>query len=84
MPAVSKRMPTGKLHKRFCENVRTLRKELGLTQEEAAKRCKMTQPQYCDIENGRFPPMPDTAERIGKGLGIDAGELFIERQTAGV
>lgn len=80
MPAISQRIPSGRLHKRFCANVRFWRKELELTQIEAAKRCKMTQSQYCEIETGKFVPVLETADRIAKAFGIDPAELFADRE----
>lgn len=80
MPTISQRTPSSRLHKRFCENVRFWRTEKGLTQVEAARKCNMTQPQYCEVENGRFPPNLDTVERIARAFGVDPADLLASRE----
>ena len=82
MPAVTQRVPAPGLHKKFCDNLKALRREKAWTQEIAAKRCRMTQPQYCDIETGRFGVKLDTVERIARGFGVDPAELLQQREVA--
>jgi transcriptional regulator with XRE-family HTH domain len=76
MPAISKRIPSSALHRRFCERVKARRVELGMTQEEAAERLGVSGPQWNYIENGKSPPGLDTIERVAKCLKCDAEDLI--------
>jgi transcriptional regulator with XRE-family HTH domain len=41
-------------------------KQHDWTQEEAAKRCGVTQPQIDDLVRGRVPPSPSTRRSISR------------------
>lgn len=43
----------GNPYEEFLANLRNLRKQRGLTQEEVASRLKLSRTQYTAIENGR-------------------------------
>lgn len=47
------------------------RKEKRLSQVEVAKQVGISQPSYCDIENGKMSPKPVNAHRIAEILGIE-------------
>jgi len=52
--------------------IKKLRKELGLTQGELARRAKTTQRIVSDIENGKYlTPGISLLKRIAKGLKCD-------------
>ena len=72
-----------KLHRRFCEAVRTRRLELGLTQAVVAQRLGISVPTYSAIENGRASPSLDQVERVAKALECDGGDLLtLEKSVA--
>lgn len=50
------------------EWLRAIRRREGLTQSQVAKRAYLTQPSYCNIENGKKLPSIDTAKRIAAVL----------------
>lgn len=58
------------------KNIIQKRKELGLSQKDAAIRVGISQPAYCDIEHGKINPSVKTAKSIGEVLGIEWSELF--------
>jgi transcriptional regulator with XRE-family HTH domain len=61
------------------ENVRRLRNLRGLTTQQLADRCNMTQSAISKIENGDVWPGKENWLRIAKELGVapeDAGNLF--------
>lgn len=53
-----------------------LRNEKGLTQGDVADAVGISQPSYCDIENGVTNPKIENAIRIGNLLGFDWKEFF--------
>jgi len=67
-----------KLRARFTGNLRKIREErFGLTQEQAAERCRMVMQQFQQIESGKLSPTLRTISKLTDGLGIDAVELFV-------
>ncbi len=65
------------LHKRFCQNVRALRLEKGMTQQELADATGLHRPDISAIEAGRYAPTLSTVEIVAKGLGIKPEGLFL-------
>ena len=55
-----------------------LRKQQNLSQSEVAQAAKISQPSYCNIENGKLNPKPKTAKRIADVLRFDWTEFFKE------
>jgi transcriptional regulator with XRE-family HTH domain len=55
------------------EGIRDLRCELGLSQDEFAEKCLLTQGTISNLESGRTPTL-ETLNAIAKGLG---GRLII-------
>lgn len=51
------------------------RKELGITQEELAKRMETSQAQVWRIESGSFNPTSKTLSKLAKALDISVGAL---------
>jgi transcriptional regulator with XRE-family HTH domain len=58
------------------ENVKRLRRKLGLTQEELAERIGVSFPRISDIENAKGQPRIDTIEKVAHGLGVSVMELI--------
>lgn len=57
--------------------IREKRKELGLSQEELAKRCGVTRQTVNAIENNKYDPTLALAFNLAKELQITVDELFI-------
>jgi transcriptional regulator with XRE-family HTH domain len=61
---------------RFAANLRALRTEAGLTQEEVAFRAGVHRTQISLMESGERMPRFDTLVRLVGALGVDHGALF--------
>ena len=55
-----------------------LREAAGMTQGQVAEEAGISQPSYCDIENGRSNPKPETAMKIGSVLRFPWPRFFEE------
>lgn len=64
------------LAQRMGEVVRTLRGEVGLSQEEFAARCKLHRTYVGSIERGEKSITIDTAQKLADAFGISLTELF--------
>lgn len=62
----------------FGMNLKYHRTRLGLTQEEAAARCKLSSEYWGKMERGTQAATLDTVEKISVGLNVPARELFTE------
>lgn len=47
------------------------RKEKLMSQTEVAKQVGISQPSYCDIENGKISPKPSNAHKIADILNVE-------------
>ena len=56
--------------------IRERRKELGLSQEELAKRCSVTRQTVNAIENNKYDPTLALAFALARELGLSVDELF--------
>ena len=56
--------------------IKARRKELGLSQEELAKRCGVTRQTINAIENNKYDPALALAFRLGQELQTPLEELF--------
>lgn len=56
--------------------LKSIRNELGLSQEELAYRCGMHASHIGFLERGHRNPTLDTLERVALGLGINLSELL--------
>lgn len=52
------------------------RKNKGLSQKDVSEMARISQPSYCNIENGSRRPSVETAKRIAEALGFDWTEFF--------
>ncbi len=56
--------------------IRERRKELGLSQEELAKRCSVTRQTVNAIENNKYDPTLALAFALARELGLSVDQLF--------
>lgn len=56
--------------------IRNRRRELGLSQEELAKRCGVSRQTVNAIENNKYDPTLALAFRLAKELQVTVDELF--------
>lgn len=56
--------------------IRARRRELGLSQEELAKRCGVSRQTVNAIENNKYDPTLSLAFRLAAELGRTVDELF--------
>lgn len=61
---------------KFGQEIRRLREETGLTQEQLAERSGLSSIYIGTIENGKRDPSLSTVYGLAKGLGLRTGELF--------
>lgn len=62
-------------------NIRRLREELKLTQEELALRCDLTQGYINFLENGKRGYSQKSLARIAKAFDIDISRLFESKES---
>ena len=62
--------------KRFGDNLRKLREQQGLSQEELYFRANLSKNQVGNIERGEVNTTISTAYALSKALGIELPELF--------
>ncbi len=56
--------------------IKDKRRELGLSQEELAKKCKVSRQTVNAIENDKYDPTLSLAFNLAKELDITVDELF--------
>ena len=57
--------------------IRSLRTEKGLSQEELARRCRVTRQTVNAIENNKYDPTLSLAFRLADALGTTVDALFL-------
>ena len=75
--------PEVELHRIFRDNVYARRKELGLTQSEAAKKMGVSQPAWAQIEAMRTAPGLGIVERVAEVLRTTPSQLMMRNAFAG-
>ncbi len=55
----------------FAENLRTIRKSLGVTQEQLGERAKISAKHLGAIERGNVSPSLEVVEKLAHGLRVD-------------
>lgn len=58
------------------ENIRRIRKERGLTQEELAKKVYVGAPMICMIERGTKAPSLQLGKELAEALGVSVDDLL--------
>ena len=61
---------------RFGERIRSLRKEIGVSQESFALKIDMDRTYYASVELGKRNISLENIEKIAKGFGLSIEELF--------
>lgn len=56
--------------------IRTKRKDLGISQEELAKKCAVSRQTINAIENNKYDPTLSLAFRLARELELTVDELF--------
>ena len=56
--------------------IRALRKERGISQEDLAKRCGVSRQTINAIENNKYDPTLSMAFRLSRELGVPVDGLF--------
>ena len=64
--------------------IRSLRTEKGLSQEELARRCGVTRQTVNAIENNKYDPTLSLAFRLADALGTTVDALFLRARFGGV
>jgi len=64
------------------EWLREIRKENGMTQEEAAEKTDIKRASYSNIENGKRRPSVEAAKRIAGLFGFDWTRFFDGQMNA--
>ena len=64
----------------FVNNLRTIRRQTGLTQEKLAERCAVSPTFIGEMEIGKRTPSFDTIKKIAEALGVKPYRLFMEKQ----
>ena len=62
--------------KKVANKLRSLRRDLDLTQSEIAEKAKMSTNYYAKIERGEIRPSVDIYERLAKALKVTASDIF--------
>lgn len=70
------------LRENFRDNLRRRRRELGMTQEDVAKRLGVHRPQVAQAEAGENSPTLDMVERYAKALDCPALTLLVAQEEA--
>ena len=60
------------------EKLRQLRKDKKLTQEQLAKKIRISRTYYTNIEKGRYIPSLITANKIKNILGYKNDDIFLD------
>lgn len=58
------------------ENIKTLRKKLGWSQEQLAEKTGVSAPYITQIEVGKRTPSLDIVEKLASALGVEYKTLF--------
>jgi transcriptional regulator with XRE-family HTH domain len=64
------------------ERVRSLRKDRGLTLEQAARQAGLARSTLSKIENGQMSPTYDALKKLATGLAVSVPQLFTPPETA--
>lgn len=65
-----------KVNERFAENLRKVRKQKGISQEELAARAGLDLTTVNELENGNREPMLNTIVKLAKALGVSPKQLL--------
>ncbi len=77
---MDKRRFMNTIQETFSDNLKAIRKEKGLSQNDVAEKSGMIASTYNRIENMKVSPSIDTIERIAKAMDTPFVELFLSRE----
>jgi len=81
MPKPKLRQPSSTIVRILAENVRSLRRERGLSQEQLAEDCDLHRTYVGSVERGERNVTLSTLEALAHGLGVSVTELLSERPS---
>jgi transcriptional regulator with XRE-family HTH domain len=70
----------GKLRHVLAKNIRALRQENGITQEELAHRARIHRTYMSSVERAQRNVSIDNIEKLAKGLDVEPHQLLIDRR----
>ena len=76
------RPPTRSARRVLARNLRRIRRERELSQDELAAEANVRQALVSAIEVGTANPTMDSLERLAVALGVTMGDLFADRQQS--
>lgn len=65
-----------KSQQKLGDNIKTIRKKIGLTQKQVAKKAGINTNYYARIERGEINPSFETIEKIVKALKIKSSKIL--------
>lgn len=76
------------MDKKFCQNLKEVRKQCGLTQKQVASSLNVVESCYANWEQGRTEPNVDMLRKLGQlfSVSIDDlinGECYFDREKCG-
>ncbi len=74
-------MPS-ELHDAFRENLRALRGELGMTQQQLADHLGVHRVRVCEMEAGRNAPTLDFVDELARKLDIPVDKLLKKKRKS--
>jgi transcriptional regulator with XRE-family HTH domain len=66
------------MHRKFAENLRNHRKQLGLSQEELALICKLHRTEISLLERSKRSPRLETIVAISRALKLSSPAVLLE------
>ncbi len=69
------------MHDVFVNNLRTIRRQAGITQEKLAEKCAVSPTFIGEMEIGKKTPSFQTIKKLADTLGVKPYQLFLENQV---
>jgi transcriptional regulator with XRE-family HTH domain len=70
-----------KSHETFCDNIKRLRRQMGITQQELADKIGCSRPYIAELEAGRNAPTLTIVDKVAAALDCQPSVLLIPHQT---
>ena len=67
------------MDKIFCDNIKSVRIELGYTQKQIAEKLGVVESCYANWEQGRTEPNISTLRKLGEIFGVSVDELLSDK-----
>lgn len=65
-----------RMDKKFCNNLKSVRKQLGMTQRQVAERLGVVESCYANWEQGRTEPNVEMLRNLGKLFDVSIDDLI--------